>query len=191
MRPLFAKTWLFGTIAVIGFVALLSLEFAGKGHWPTPQELVLETLELVLLLATVVGLAVLALRVSLQQAERTALQRALAEAQLDGDEARHQMQRHLEGLASAIRREFRRWRFTEAEAEVAWLVVKGLSHKEIAALRGTSVATVRQQAGVAYEKAGIKGRAAFCAYFLEDLLPAVETAPDIASVERAHAASLN
>jgi DNA-binding NarL/FixJ family response regulator len=42
---------------------------------------------------------------------------------------------------------------------------------EIAALRSTSEATVRQQARSTYEKSGLNGRASFCAYFLEDLLP--------------------
>jgi DNA-binding NarL/FixJ family response regulator len=53
-------------------------------------------------------------------------------------------------------------------------LLRGLSHKEIAALRGTSEAAVRQQAHIAYDKAGLKGRAAFCAYFLEDLLPSAD-----------------
>jgi DNA-binding NarL/FixJ family response regulator len=50
-------------------------------------------------------------------------------------------------------------------------MLKGFSHKEIGVLRGTTDATVRHQAKSIYQKAGVESRAAFCAFFLEDLLP--------------------
>ena len=58
---------------------------------------------------------------------------------------------------------------TAAEREVGLLILKGLSHKEIARLRATTEATVRQQAQAIYRKAGLPGKTAFSAYFLEDL----------------------
>ncbi len=51
-------------------------------------------------------------------------------------------------------------------------MLKGFSHREIASLRGTTEATVRHQASAIYQKSSLPGRSAFCAYFLEDLLPA-------------------
>ena len=65
--------------------------------------------------------------------------------------------------------QFREWGMTAAEREVGLLILKGLNHKQIAALRGTSEATVRQQAQAIYRKAALPGKAAFSAYFLEDL----------------------
>jgi len=50
------------------------------------------------------------------------------------------------------------------------LLLKGLSIKEIAALRETHEKTVRQQASAIYRKAGVAGRHAFAAWFIEDLL---------------------
>ena len=50
------------------------------------------------------------------------------------------------------------------------LLLKGLSHKEIAAIRNVGEATVRQQAGSIYRKAGLEGRRDLAAFFLEDLL---------------------
>jgi DNA-binding NarL/FixJ family response regulator len=50
------------------------------------------------------------------------------------------------------------------------LLLKGLSHKEIANLRSTSEATIRQQAASIYQKSSLSGRAALSAFFLEDLL---------------------
>lgn len=63
-----------------------------------------------------------------------------------------------------------RWELSPAEKEVALLLLKGLSHKEIAEVRGTSEATVRQQSRALYKKAGLTGRHDLAAFFLEDLL---------------------
>ncbi|HET9986077.1 MAG TPA: LuxR C-terminal-related transcriptional regulator [Longimicrobiales bacterium] len=76
----------------------------------------------------------------------------------------------LEGLARAIDAQFRSWRLTPTEREVALMLLKGYGHKEIASLTGRSERTVRQHAGVVYEKAGLGGRAELAAYFLHDLL---------------------
>ena len=76
----------------------------------------------------------------------------------------------LEGLGRAIDAQFRAWRLTPTEREVALLVLKGHGHKEIAALTGRSERTVRQHAGTVYEKAGLSGRAELAAYFLQDLM---------------------
>lgn len=74
------------------------------------------------------------------------------------------------GLSGAIDRQLVRWGLTPAEQEVALLLLKGLSHKEVAELRGTGEATVRQQARALYKKAGLGGRHDLAAFFLEDLL---------------------
>lgn len=74
------------------------------------------------------------------------------------------------GLGAAIDRQLERWGLSPAEQEVALLLLKGLSHKEVADIRGTGEATVRQQAGGIYRKAGLSGRADLAAFFLEDLL---------------------
>ena len=49
-----------------------------------------------------------------------------------------------------------------------------MSLKEIAAVRVTSERTIRTQARSIYAKAGLSGRAALSAYFLEDLLAPIE-----------------
>ncbi|MEZ4465682.1 MAG: LuxR family transcriptional regulator [bacterium] len=76
------------------------------------------------------------------------------------------------GLGAAIARQLDAWALSGAEQEVALLLLKGLSHKEIAGLRGTSEATSRQQARAVYRKAGLTGRSDLASFFLEDLLPA-------------------
>ena len=73
-------------------------------------------------------------------------------------------------LGEAIEQQFRVWALTDSEREVGWLLLKGLSIKEIAAVRATHEKTVRQQASAIYRKADLPGRHAFVAWFIEDLL---------------------
>jgi DNA-binding CsgD family transcriptional regulator len=76
----------------------------------------------------------------------------------------------LKGLGAALDRQFERWALSPAEKEVALLLLKGLSHKEIAEVRTITEATARQQARAVYKKAGLTGRNDLSAFFLEDLL---------------------
>ncbi len=76
----------------------------------------------------------------------------------------------LHGLGAAIDQQLQRWGLTPAEREVALLILKGLSYKEVADARSASERTVRHQAFTIYRKAGLAGRAELSAFFLEDLL---------------------
>ena len=87
----------------------------------------------------------------------------------------------LQGLSRAIEQQLDDWRLTPAEKEVAFLLLKGLSFKEIAPVRGASERTVRQQALAVYAKSGLAGRAELAAFFLEDLL--VPSTPDPSAPE--------
>ena len=73
-------------------------------------------------------------------------------------------------LALVLKEQFEKWSLTQTEREVAMLLLKGLSFKEIAAVRDTMEKTVRQQASAIYKKANVSGRHAFSAWFIEDLL---------------------
>lgn len=81
------------------------------------------------------------------------------------------------GLGVAIDRQFDRWKLSPAEKDIALLLLKGLSHKEVAAVRGVGEATVRQQARTVYRKAGLSGRHDLAAFFLEDLLSPTAVEP--------------
>jgi DNA-binding CsgD family transcriptional regulator len=73
-------------------------------------------------------------------------------------------------FSDAIQEQFGRWELTQGERDVAMLLLKGLSFREIANLRDTREKTVRQQASTVYAKSGLEGRHAFSAWFLEDAL---------------------
>lgn len=74
------------------------------------------------------------------------------------------------GLSDAIDTQLDDWGLSEAEKAITFLLMKGLSFKEIADIRNTSEHTVRQQAGTVYRKSGLEGRSQLSAFFLEDLL---------------------
>lgn len=73
-------------------------------------------------------------------------------------------------LGSAISDRFDGWDLTPTERKVALMILKGLSHKRIARVTGTSERTVRQHAVAVYRKSGLNGRAALAGFFLEPLL---------------------
>lgn len=62
------------------------------------------------------------------------------------------------------------WLLSKSEQEIAILLLKGLSLKEISQIRETKEKTIRQQASAIYKKADLKGRHELSAYFFEDLL---------------------
>ena len=99
----------------------------------------------------------------------------LAVAIDEADQWRRESHELIRGLAVAIENQFDRWQLTKAEAEVGLLILKGLSHKEIALVRDTSERTIREQARAVYRKSDLSGKSALSAYFLEDLLLPPET----------------
>jgi DNA-binding CsgD family transcriptional regulator len=99
-----------------------------------------------------------------------ALRVSLEAHRQERDEWRASARVALEGLGRAIDAQFRSWRLTPTEREVALMLLKGYGHKEIAALTGRSERTVRQHAGVVYDKGGLAGRAELAAFFLNDLM---------------------
>ncbi len=144
------------------------LEHADLGH------VLLELIIALLAVGGIVHYARLALR---ERDQRRALSADLVRAEgeqkrlrAEADAWRKEARDAVNGLSDAIDRQFVRWGLTNAEREVALLLLKGLSHKEAANARGTSERTVRQQSLTIYKKAGVTGRAELSAFFLEDLL---------------------
>lgn len=102
--------------------------------------------------------------------EARALAERLQATEADASRWREEARDLLSGLGAALDRQFERWALSPAEKEVALLLLKGLSHKEIAGVRSITEATARQQARALYRKAGLSGRNDLAAFFLEDLL---------------------
>jgi DNA-binding CsgD family transcriptional regulator len=173
-EPLDSRTraWAIGAV-IAGIGLLLGLELIEEPDL-TPLELLLEVVDILPVVLTSVGV-VLLFRVTRQQHdEHLKLIRDLELARVQGQRWRTEARTHLKGLGDAIELQFSRWNLTEAEREVALLLLKGLSHKETATVRAVSERTVREQARSIYAKAGLTGRTALSAFFLEDLLAPIE-----------------
>lgn len=98
------------------------------------------------------------------------LDRDLARSQAEAERWRTETKDLRAGLCVAIDRQLERWQLSPAETQIALLLLKGLSHKEIAAARSVGEATVRQQSRAIYQKASVVGRHELAAFFLEGLL---------------------
>ena len=168
------RSRMWAAVAAIGGIALfLGLEWL-KEPGRSAGDMALELLDIVPVVLTSVGVVILFQMSRRQREEQLTLIRDLEVARLQGQRWRSEARTLLNGLGEAIEQQFSRWNLTEAEREVALLLLKGLSLKEIAAIRSSAERTVRAQARSLYAKAGLTGRAALSAFFLEDLLAPVE-----------------
>lgn len=104
------------------------------------------------------------------QKEALALAEQLEATRAEANRWRSEARDLMNGLAAALDQQFDRWALSPAEKETALLLLKGLSHKEIANVRSVSDATARQQARAVYKKGGLSGRHDLAAFFLEDLM---------------------
>lgn len=127
-------------------------------------------LEAVAMGLALLGLVAIAWRVGRMRRGVRRLNVALVRARADAAKWRSEAEESLRGLSVAIDHQFEAWSLSAAEREIALLLLKGLSLREIADVRGTSERTVRQQALAIYKKAEVSGRAELSAFFLEDLL---------------------
>lgn len=89
---------------------------------------------------------------------------------VEAEKWRAESKKYIDGLSSAIDEQLNKWGLTNAEKEVAFLLLKGLSLKEVADVRNTSEKTARVQSMAIYAKSGLSGRSELSAFFLEDLL---------------------
>lgn len=97
------------------------------------------------------------------------MKHAVEEHRAERDAWRASAESALAGFGKAIEERFSAWGLTAAESEVALLLLKGRSHKEIAYQTDRSERTVRQHAVSVYQKSKLGGRAELAAFFLDDL----------------------
>jgi DNA-binding CsgD family transcriptional regulator len=155
-------------VLLLVIAALVGLDVAADARAGSPASHL--ALELLIIAAALAGAGVLWRQLSTSRRTARALEGDLRAAEASLARFRAESQELLRGLGAAIDRQFERWALSPAEREIALLLLKGLSLKEIAELRATSERTVRQQSLAVYRKAGLGGRAELAAFFLEDLL---------------------
>ena len=128
-----------------------------------------DVFERAVLFAAVAAVAWLTAGLREVRGEQAALREDLARAVAVGEAWRAGNRAALDDLAAAIQEQFDAWSLTPAEGDIAGLLLKGVSLRDIAVLRRTSEATIRQQAQSVYRKSGLAGRRELAAYFLESL----------------------
>ena len=155
-----------GLLLAIVVAGIVDLVLDDPESWTSPHV----AFEILLIIASL-GLAIYLWRGWLSASRTLAETRnALKRRQVERDAWHQRARGFLDGLGEEIDRQFRAWGLTPSESQVALLLIKGLSHKEIAAVTGRSERTARQHAVAAYRKARVSGRAELAGFFLEDLM---------------------
>jgi DNA-binding CsgD family transcriptional regulator len=168
------RTRMWAIAAVIFGLALqIGIEWVDNPD-ATFKDFLLELVLIVPNVLTSVGVIVLFVLTRRQRDEQVKIVRDLELARVQGQRWRAEARTLLNGLGEAIEKQFSLWNLTEAEREVALLLLKGLSLKEVATVRAVSERTIREQARSIYSKSGVTGRAALSAFFLEDLLAPIQ-----------------
>ncbi len=99
---------------------------------------------------------------------REIIQREKAEQ--NANEAQERSERLAGDLANHIDANFQQWNLTQAEHDIAWLLLKGFTFSEMAQIRQVKEKTLRQQATSIYAKGNISSRSELAATFLQDVL---------------------
>ena len=167
---LLVQAALFALIAVLVGIDLVTDVRAGTPAFHVVLETSVIAIGSAAAVATALRLRRLAHEARELREQASELTASLAASRQEADRWRSEAADLIAGLSSAIDQQFTRWDLTPAEREVALLLLKGLSHKEVADVRNVNETTVRQQARAIYRKAGLSGRSDLAAFFLEDLL---------------------
>ncbi|MDQ7048690.1 MAG: LuxR C-terminal-related transcriptional regulator [Enterobacterales bacterium] len=158
----------FITTALVIIMVLNCFDVITDIHLGVPLWHILEESAIVLLSAVGAGYLIYE---NHHRSKRLAhLAETLFESNKRVDNITEKMRMERKHYSQVIHQQFDDWQLTSGEQQVGMLLLKGLSFKEIAAVRNTKEKTVRQQASTIYSKSNLEGRHEFSAWFLEDFL---------------------
>lgn len=126
--------------------------------------------ESIIVLAAALGMLYLILEMRRRTQQLDHLKENLSNSDQQLAHITNEMRSARREYSEVIHQQFDEWQLTGSEQQVAMLLLKGLSFKEISAVRNTKEKTVRQQASTIYAKSGVDGRHTFSAWFLEDFI---------------------
>jgi DNA-binding CsgD family transcriptional regulator len=155
------KQKIFFTLSLLFILGFVLIDIISE--WNKKAGMIHLSIEILVALGVLAGILVLWFR-------NIFLKEQLIESKAETNKWKLQNAHHIEGLSKAIDSQLNEWKLTPSEKEISLLLLKGLSLKEIADIRGVSERTARQQSVQVYQKSGLAGRAELSAYFLEDLL---------------------
>ncbi len=164
-------------LAYIFFVILFGLEelFTYNTNIDCSKEyrtvfMGVEIFEAVVSVLSVFGILVLIkdIRNSNQEIEEAKL--ALANSKSSQKKFSPEIQQFWEGIQS----QFKEWKLSQSEKEIAILMLRGFTNPQIAALREKSIKTIENQMFSIFQKSSTTGKLDFISYFLSPLLPEEE-----------------
>ena len=126
--------------------------------------------EIGIVFLSLAGLLYFAYIIKVQSKEKLNLSDNLAVVRKQLESSNVRLQDGKKEYQKVIQWQFKEWGLSPSEQEVALLMLKGLSVKEISESRNTHEKTVRKQASAIYDKSGLGGRHELSAWFFEDLL---------------------
>ncbi len=164
VKKLLAKLWLPITFIVILFLIDISFDIHERIN---PKHLAIEFL----IYVVIIYIAYIGYRFyKLDKKSFNAVKENITKSNTELKYWQNQNKTLIDGLSNKIHEQFKLWGLTQAEMDVALMIIKGFSLEEISSMRGTSERTIRDQAASVYHKAKLKNRIELSAYFLEDLL---------------------
>ncbi len=127
-------------------------------------------LEVVTVVLSVWGIFMVLEQISNRSQEISLLNKEVEKSQKDLALSRTKLKEIGREYSIYLHKQFDGWDLTPSETEVALILLKGLSFKEMAEVRNTKEKTIRQQASTIYKKSNVSGRHEFAAWFFEDML---------------------
>lgn len=164
------RVFLVGLVAFVLLSIPEMIEFATGRATFDAVGIGVEISETLGLTATIAAVAWLTFQLFEVRRDSAALTTELVQSRAENVKWRENAKTQMEGVRHAIDEQFDAWQFTPAEKEIASLILKGCSHKQIADIRRSSDSTVRQQAQAIYRKSGLENRSELAAYFLDAIL---------------------
>ena len=127
-------------------------------------------LEILTVFLSVWGIIMLIQMINNRSKELSVLHQRIEQTENDLELSHSKLKEIGREYSKYLHKQFEVWELTPSEKEVALILLKGLSFKEIAEVRNTKEKTVRQQASTIYRKSKVSGRHEFSAWFFEDML---------------------
>lgn len=151
-------------LAVVGILGDVFFDLGEGAHWSHVA------VELVTALFLGLGIGWLWLsQVATLKGEVLASRDQLQSVAIELDKFRAEVKPFKEGLNRVIDDQFAKWGLSPAERDIARLMLKGFSNREIAGIRESSELTIKQQAHAVFRKSSLQSRPQLLSYFLEDL----------------------
>ncbi|MEJ6474869.1 helix-turn-helix transcriptional regulator [Pseudoalteromonas piscicida] len=154
---------LLGIIMVLNFFDVITDISLGVPTWHIIEESMI-------VVASAIGFVFLIIEINRRSSHIRHLKSELEKTDTKLQNISNTMKQARAEYSELIVQQFTEWQLTKSEQEVAMLLLKGLSFREISGVRETKEKTVRQQASNIYDKAQVEGRHEFSAWFLEDFL---------------------